>query len=199
MGKREFDNALAASGLEKDVEITYHAYELRPNGLKEPTLTTMEEYAQKTNKPIASVKESFASITERARRLGLAFNWDNMLAQDTHKAHSIAMYAAEKGKGREFQERAFHAIFTDNLFLVDTEVLVQLARDIGLDEKEVRAVAENPHAYANQFKRDRELAITHGLRGVPHFLIHDTTIRGAQPQIVLEEVLKKAATKAGIV
>lgn len=192
MGKREFDNAVSATGLEKELNITYHAYELQPDSLKEPTMTMLEGYAKKSNMPVESLKQNFTSITDRASSLGLEFNLDHMMAQDTRKAHRVAKYAAEQGKGRAFQEKAFHAIFTDNLFLPHTDVLVELACELGLDKEKAREIAEDKNAYMEDLKKDKELANQHGIKSVPYFLIDGKPVNGSQPQAIFEDVLKKA-------
>src|SRR5690606_22775585 len=114
IAKRELENALEATGLKDKVEITYKAYELVPDAPTTPTITTLEGLSKRMGQPVSRVREMVNGTIRRAKGLGLEYRYDNMMWQSTLNAHRVAKYAQEVGKGTEYQERIFYAVFTEN-------------------------------------------------------------------------------------
>src|SRR5690625_4802769 len=121
IGKRELDNAIEKTGLKEHVNVKYNAFELSPNGPTEPTLSVLDELSKKYGRSKEEVQQMTGQTVERAKTLGLEYNYDNLMSQDTLKAHRVAKLAEEEGKDKEFQERAFYGVFTENVFLPDTD------------------------------------------------------------------------------
>jgi predicted DsbA family dithiol-disulfide isomerase len=199
IAKRELENALEASGLKDQVEINFKAYELVPIGETKPTTTMLEGLSKRTGMPVANLHQQIQGTIDRAASLGLDYRYDNMMWQSTLDAHRVAKYAQEAGKGTEYQERIFYAIFTENKFLPDNEQLIALAKEVGLDEDAVRTIVKDDKAYLADVEKDiaeaRKLRVT----GVPFFVFNNKyTISGAQPQEVLQNALEKIAEEEGI-
>ena len=193
------DNALEATGLKDQVEINYKAYELVPNGETKPTITMLKGLSKRTGMPVTNLRQQIQGTIDRAAGLGLDYRYDNMMWQSTLDAHRIEKYSQEAGKGTEYQERTFYAVFTENKFLPDNEQLIALAKEVDLDEDAVRAIVEDDRAYLTDVEKDiaeaRQLRVT----GVPFFLFNNKyTISGAQPQEVFRNAIEKFAEEEGI-
>src|SRR5699024_2494671 len=102
IGEREFEHALKATGLEGKVTIKYNAFELHAGGPTTPGETVLESMSKRSGQPVDMMKKNMAPIIERAAGLGLTYHFDDLLAQDTLKAHRVAKYAETKEKGTEF-------------------------------------------------------------------------------------------------
>lgn len=199
IAKRELENALEATGLKDQVEITYKAYELVPNGATSPTTTMLEGLSKRTGQPVAKVREMVEGTIQRAKSLGLDYRYDNMMWQSTLNAHRVGKYAQEMGKGAEYQERIFYAVFTENKFLPDNEQLIALAKDVGLDEEDVRKILENDGAYLTEVENDKNEARRLNVTGVPFFVINNKyTISGAQSQDTFKNALEQIAEEEGV-
>lgn len=199
IAKRELENALEATGLKDQVQITYKAYELVPDAPTTPTITTLEGLSKRIGQPVSKIREMVESTTQRAKKLGLDYRYDNMMWQSTLNAHRVGKYAQEVGKAMEYQERIFYAVFTENKFLPDNEQLVDLAKDVGLDEEAVRKIVEDKNAYLTEVENDKNEARRIQVTGVPFFVINGKyAISGGQPQEVFENALKQIVEEEGI-
>ena len=199
IAKRELENALNETGLKEQVEITYKAYELIPNGATEPTTKMLEGLSKHTGMPESQVRQMVQGTIERAKGLGLDYRYDNMMWQSTLNAHRVAKYAQEVSKGVEYQERIFYAVFTENKFLPDNEQLIGLAKEVGLDEEKVRSILEDENAYLADVQKDIKEARSMQITGVPYFVINNKyAVSGAQPKEVFKEALEKIAEEEGI-
>lgn len=199
IAKRELENAIEATGLKDQIEITYKAYELVPNAATEPTTKMLDGLSKHTGQPVEQVRQMVDGTIQRAKTLGLDYRYDNMMWQSTLDAHRVAKYAQKMGKGKEYQERIFYAVFTENKFLPDHEQLIALATEVGLDKEEVRKVIEDDHAYLDEVEKDKSEARQYQVGGVPFFVINNKySISGAQPQQLFESALKQVAEEEGI-
>ena len=159
----------------------------------------LDGLARHIGQPVNQVRQMVQGTIDRAKTLDLDYRYDNMMWQSTLKAHRVAKFAQEVGKGTEYQERIFYAVFTENKFLPDTEQLVALAKEVGLDEEKVRAIAEDDNAYLAEVENDINEAKSMRISGVPFFVLNDKySISGAQPQEVFKQALEQIAKEEGI-
>ncbi|WP_052380332.1 DsbA family oxidoreductase [Paenibacillus camerounensis] len=199
IGRRELEKALVSTGIKDQVKINYRAFQLMPDAPTTPTQTMLEAFSQHLGQPIAKVLEMISGPIERGKSLGIDFNFDNLLSQSTLKAHRVAKYAQEMGKADLLQDRLFYSIFTENKFLPDTEQLVEIAKQVGLDEEAVRKIANDETAYLSEVQKDKLEASRIGVTGVPFYVFNNKyAMSGAQPQEVYVEVFEKLKEELGI-
>jgi predicted DsbA family dithiol-disulfide isomerase len=111
---------------------------------------------------------------------------------NTFDAHRLIHLAATHHLQQDMEERLFKAYFTEGTALGETEALVQLATEVGIDAHEARAVLAKDD-YADEVRADEQRARRLGIRGVPFFAIDEQYgVSGAQPSEVLREVLEQA-------
>src|SRR5699024_9159018 len=168
--------------------------ELVPDAPKTPSMTTIEGLSKRTGQPEAEIHKMINSTIERAKGLGLDYRYDNMMWQSTLDAHRISKYAQEAGKGKEYLERIFYSVFTENKLLTDHDQLTGLAEEVGLDGEKVRAILADETAYAAEVEKDKQEAAEHQVSGVPFFIVNNKyAVSGGQPQDVFEQALKQVA------
>ena len=110
-------------------------------------------------------------------------------------AQEMGKWAEAKGKGDEFHEAVFRAYFVDGKNIGKVDVLANLAKSVGLPEKEASKVLHSgtfKDAVDSDWARSRELGIT----AVPTFVIDHHAVVGAQPYETLEQFLKNNGVKA---
>lgn len=89
-------------------------------------------------------------------------------------------------------EHLFSAYMCNEQCIQDTGVLLQAAVDAGLPRNGAEHVIKDPDAYAAAVREDMARR-AHGVTGVPHFVIGDLRLSGAQPPEELQHALLQAA------
>ena len=103
-------------------------------------------------------------------------------------AQELAKWAESKGKGDPYHKAIFHAYFVDGINIGRIDELVDLAKSIGLPEREARSNLELrifQEAVDSDWGRSRALGIT----AVPTFMVDHQRVVGFQPYELLEEFL----------
>lgn len=200
VGERRLEAALARLGSEGPaVVVRRRAFELDPGAprIVEPRVPYAERLARKYGAPLATAEGMVRTMTETAAAEGLAFRFDLVRPGNTFDAHRLARHAAERGRGDALHRRLFAAYLGEGAALGDHEVLVALAREVGLDGLEARAVLDG-EAYADAVRADEAEARARGIQGVPTFLVDGAVAAsGAQPPEVLLALLQRCAEERG--
>lgn len=170
IGKRNLEKALENFEHKDKIEIVHKAFELYPQMSKEVTTTTQGRIEQKYGKTPQEAKEMISHIEKIAEGVGLEMNYASVQNTNTIDAHRLTKLAEENDKANEMNERLFKAYFTDNIALGDTQNLIQLSQEIGLDTEKVSLML-NSETYIETVKNDEYEAQQLGVRGVPFFLI----------------------------
>jgi predicted DsbA family dithiol-disulfide isomerase len=90
------------------------------------------------------------------------------------------------------KERLMRAYFTEGAAVGNTETLVSLATEIGVDAERARAVLTSDE-YADEVRADEQEAAEIGVSGVPFFVIDRRYgISGAQPAELFDQALSQA-------
>ncbi|WP_053228047.1 DsbA family oxidoreductase [Spirochaeta cellobiosiphila] len=196
IGKRRLEKALENTKLDEDVEIEYHSFELSPQSPKISTENIHQALARKYGMSEEQAKSSNEQVGNMAREEGLNYDFDNMKYTNTFDAHRLCHLAKSQGKDKELIELLMNHYFTKGSLISDHDILITLAKKVGLEEDQVRLVLETDR-YAKEVREDEYLAQTHHIGGVPYFIIDDSyTISGAQPLEVFTETLKKAGSSS---
>jgi predicted DsbA family dithiol-disulfide isomerase len=133
-----------------------------------------------------------AQMTELAAGEGLEYHLDRTRGGNTFDAHRLLQLAADRGVQPEAKERLMRGYFTESAPVGDTETLVRLVADAGVDADEARAVLRGD-AYADRVREDEALASRIGIRGVPFFVLgRRFGVSGAQPSELLLEALERS-------
>jgi len=189
IGKRRLENALSQFPHRDQVEVVFRSFQLDPNakvhGNRDIHDMLASKYGMTREKAVAMNEQ----LAEQARGVGLDFRFDTMMPTNTFDSHRLTHYASKQGKAAEMTERLLRAYFTDSVNLGEHSVLVSLAAEIGLNEKETLEMLESD-AYADEVNGDIEEGQRLGITGVPFFVFNNKyAISGAQPGPVFTEVL----------
>ena len=197
IGKRRFEQALAAFAGRDAVELTWRSFELDPDGSREPILLT-QLLAEKYDIHGQETVDRHARTTSTAAAEGLTLHLDRALSGNTFDAHRVIQLARAHGLQAEAQERLFGAYFSEGLPISDRETLVELASSVGLDPDEVRSMLEGDR-FADEVREDELTAARFGISGVPFFVFdRRLALSGAQPvEVMLGALEQAAATDAG--
>lgn len=191
IGESHLDKALESFSHAKDVEIEYKSFLLMPDAHYVPGQNYAETFSSMKGVPLEQAEAMLKQVTDMAKNSGVEINYDKAKLTSTYDAHRVFQYAKEQGKGNEFFNRFYAAHFTEGEVLSDTETVVRLAEDVGLDGVQVRKVMESKE-HTDQVTNDISEARSVGVQGVPFFVIDNKyAVSGAQPVEVFNQVLDK--------
>ncbi|ETT82890.1 DsbA family oxidoreductase [Viridibacillus sp. FSL R5-0477] len=198
IGKRQLEKALQNTGFSEQTQVIFKSYQLDPNTPAITDESMYEALAKKFGSTIEAAKAQTVGVAGRAKEVGLDFDFENMKPANTFKSHRLAKYAEAEGKAAEMTERLLRAHFIEAKQLGLTEVLVELAVEVGLNRERVLDVL-NSDNYSSEVLADIQEASQIGVRGVPFFVLNRKyAISGAQPQELFEETIRKVAAEEGI-
>ena len=194
IGKRNYENALAQFDEREQVEIEWHSFQLDPtipknSGKKE---NVYQYLADKKGIDYEQSAKMHASLVQTAKKAGLEYHFDRAIVANSFDAHRLIQLAKTKGLGDEAEERLFRAYFTEGKDFGEHETLVQIGKEIGLQEEEIKNALDSD-AYAAKVEEDIQEAAEIGVRGVPFFVFNRKyAVSGAQPPEYFLQALQKS-------
>lgn len=181
IGKRQLENALA-SFPENDFEIEWKSFQLDPTITSQPDQDVYTFLAERKGMSIEQSKEMHKGVAERAKIVGLDYNFDKAVISNSLNAHRIIQLAKTKNLGDQMEEIFFKAYFTDGEDLNNGLTLIKLGVEAGLAENEIREVLESENLFIKEVESDIKEAGEIGVQGVPFFIFdRKYAVSGAQP------------------
>src|SRR5258707_9656597 len=172
IGKRRFESALADFKHRDQIEVVWKSFELDPKAPRTSEDTLNQMLAKKYGMSVEKAAAANERVTSLAAQEDLDYHLDLAHPGNTFDAHRLIHLAASHGLQGEMKERLMHAYFTEGQPVGDTETLVKLGVEVGLDAEEARAVLANAE-YADEVKADEQEARTLGISGSDVFLGDD--------------------------
>lgn len=200
IGKRKLETALALPGAVDlpPVEVRWHPFQLNPD-LPEEGVSRKQYLEEKFGGPERAA-EIYTRVLAAGRSAGLELNIDGIARQpNTRAAHALIAFAQQVGgsAGSDVKERVLKAYFIENRFIGDTEVLVEIAREAGLDAEAARAFLADPAQMEAVARADAQ-ARSMGISGVPFFIFNQKlAVSGAQDPSTLLDAMQQAVAAAG--
>ena len=192
IGKRKFENALAAFEHKDEVQVEWKSFQL-DRFLKTESETNAYEYlAKKRGWPPEYTQQLNRQVEAMAAEAGLTYNLKNVIIANSFMAHRFSCLAQKHGLKNEAEEALFKAYFTDGKNIDDKKALVGLSKSISLDEVLINEVLSGTE-FTEEVNADISEANRLGITGVPYFLIdRKYIISGAQPEAIFLNTLKMA-------
>jgi predicted DsbA family dithiol-disulfide isomerase len=192
IGKRRFEEALAAFPFKDEVEVEWKSFQLNPDMKTDPSIRIDQYLAQAKGWQLDYAKQVNTQVTEMAAQVGLTYDFERAIVANSFNAHRFTHLAKEHNLGDAAEEILFKAYFTDGRNIDDTETLVDLGIAVGLNAEELTE-ALNSNAYAEAVQQDVREAEALGIRGVPFFVMNNQyAVSGAQPSEVFSNTLISA-------
>ncbi len=191
IGKRKFEKALEQFPHKKDITITWKSFQLDPNTVTDPSLNTIENLRIKKGWSKQQTEETIAYVTNAAKQVGLDFDFEKAVVANSFDAHRLSHLAKKHNKQNELEEKLFLAYFTEGKNTADFNTLLQIGKDVGLDEAEMSEVLKG-NDFAMEVENDIEQAQGFGISGVPFFVFNQKyAVSGAQEADVFLKTLHK--------
>jgi predicted DsbA family dithiol-disulfide isomerase len=196
IGKRNLETAIEALGDDApEVEIEYHSYELSPDTPIDFEGSEIDYLVGRKRVSPERAQQMLDHVTSVAANAGLDYDFGILRHTRTLKAHELLHFAKANGRQAEMAERLLRAYFTEGRHLGQTDELVSLAADAGLDPAAARKALES-REFASDVQADIAEAGTYGINAVPFFIFDGRYgLSGAQPPEVFEQALRQLSAE----
>ena len=189
IGKRNFEKGLEQFADKNHIEVIWKSFQLNPSIPEVPNESYQDYLIKHKRMSVEQVTGMLDQVTQSAKQVGLEYNLDRALIVNSLNAHKLIQFAKTKNLGDQAEERLFRAFFTEGKNIADLVTLIQLGKEIGLDETEIKTVFTD-EKYSFLVKQDIQEAQQVGVQGVPFFVLdRKYAVSGAQPpQAFLENL-----------
>jgi predicted DsbA family dithiol-disulfide isomerase len=193
IGKKRIEDALALVP-DVPVQVNWRPFFLNPWVPREGI--TRDEYLTQKFGSVEAYKNIAGRVGDAARAEGLEYNSQLVKRQpNTIDCHRLIHWAEAIGKAPQMKQRLMELYFRDGGDLTDTEVLVQAARDVGLDGDDVKkrlATDEDVERISNWAQE----ASQKGISGVPTFVFAQKyAVSGAQDAQNLARAIRQVSAE----
>jgi predicted DsbA family dithiol-disulfide isomerase len=196
LGKRHLDIALKELHLTDNVAIEFKSYQLNPDMPPYSGKGIAEHLSEKYDISPEEAMSNLSEVQERARKVELFYDFENMKLTNSFDAHRLTQYARTLGKDHELAGNIFEVYFEKGGLISDIPTLLKIAEASGLSRNKANEVLMDPQAYKEEVERDMALAEEQEIESVPYFLINNEhVIPGSETIetfiITLQKVLKE--------
>lgn len=179
---------------EFEFEVNYLPFELNPSMPKEGK--NQREYLTKKFGSDERYEELTAHVTSVAAKEGIQFNYSRQQkSPNTRDAHRLIWLAKQEGNQLAVKEALMKAYFENGVDLTQTENLISVVAQAGLDEAKARQLLMSDEGlveveYLEQLNQQR------GISGVPFYIINNKYgVSGAQPSSSFVGIFKEVSEK----
>lgn len=164
VGYRQLEQALAAVGT--GAHVRWHPFELNPE-MPPQGQNLGEHITEKYGSTPAQSAANRTHLTTLGGALGITFNFtDESRIVNTFAAHQVLDRAQEYGLQHPLKLALFDAHFTQGRDVSDVNVLVDVAKSVGLDGDAVAEVLASG-SHAEQTRARQQFWKERGISGVP--------------------------------
>lgn len=123
---------------------------------------------------------------------GLPYKSERNMSYNSRQAQELAKWAESKGKGDEIHDPIFRSYFVGGKNIAQRDVLVEIARTIGLPADEAVEVLVS-QGYKESVDADWRRCNALQVSAVPTFLVGRYMLVGAHPYEDLEKLVQRAS------
>jgi predicted DsbA family dithiol-disulfide isomerase len=195
IGKRNFETALEQFSNKNGIEVEWKSFQLDPSlpEVQDSNYTDYLMVSKGLGRP--QVEGMLNNVTQMAKGVGLEYDFDRAVMVNSFKAHRVLQLAKMRGLGDAAEERLFRAFFTEGRNIADDDTLLELGKEAGLNETEIRSSLSDER-YSDMVRQDIQEARAIGVTGVPFFVFNRKyAVSGAQPPQAFLQTLEKAYTE----
>jgi len=140
-------------------------------------------------------KAMHAQMKARMDAEGLPYG-ERTMTYNSRLSQELGKWADTQPGGEAFHDAMFRAYFVDARDISQPDVLLDIAKQVGLPVEQAREVLEK-RTFKEAVDADWALSRDYGITGVPTFVAGPYGVVGAQPYEALESLVKKARAEGG--
>ncbi|OIV35338.1 protein-disulfide isomerase [Mangrovactinospora gilvigrisea] len=194
LGKARFEAALARFPHRDAVEVVHRSFELDPSLGEDDHGQVVPIIARKYGISEAQAAANERGIGAQAAEMGLPYVTEGRDYGSSFGMHRLLHFARGKGREEQLLDLLYRANFGEEAPLFgDTERVVALAVEAGLDASDARAVLADPERFGDAVRAEEREAAELGATGVPFFVLdRKYGVSGAQPPEAFTQALTQA-------
>jgi predicted DsbA family dithiol-disulfide isomerase len=193
VGLNSLERALERIAPAIEVELRFQPFELNP-AMPPEGADTVEYLSKKYGISAEQIAMNQAAIRERGAAVGFRFG-ARPRVWNTFDAHRLLHWAGLQGKQRELKHALLRAYHGQGRNPGAHDVLVDLAREVGLDAGAAREVLASA-AYTQEVRAAERHWQQLGIHSVPSIVIDERhLIQGGQPPEVFEQALRQISAE----
>lgn len=194
IGLSSLQQALARVGGEVDAQLTLHPFELNPDTAPEGE-NVIDYLGKKYGRTPEQITETQAMIRERGAEVGFRFG-ERKRVYNTLDAHRLLHWAKEEGKQVALKLALLQAYHSDAKDPSDRNVLIDVARSVGLDGEKARAVLESGR-FTDEVRAEEQEYQAMGIHSVPAIIFNRRyLVSGGQPIEAFEQAIRQILSEA---
>ncbi len=194
VGLNALDQAIARVKDDIRVEMQFQPFELNPQMGPEGE-DSAEHLQRKYGMSDAQLAAARENLRRRGAEVGFAFGQRPRI-WNTFDAHRLIHWAGLHGQQHAMKHALLQAYQADDRNPGDRAVLMDCARQCGLDEQEAARVFDSG-AYTDEVRQAQAMWRDAGINSVPSIVINGRhLIQGGQPVEVFEQALRQLAQAA---
>jgi predicted DsbA family dithiol-disulfide isomerase len=196
IGLRNLQTGLSSLADTVDHDIVFRPFELNPS-MQPEGQNIVEHIAQKYGSTHEQSVAARAMIRDRAAAVGFTMiNDDDSRIYNTFDAHRLLHWARTQGLQQALKEALFELYFTNRGDPSNHEALALVARAVGLDPVEAKAILSSAR-YADEVRREEQLWRSRGISSVPAIVVNERyLISGSRSPEEFEQALRDIAVEA---
>jgi predicted DsbA family dithiol-disulfide isomerase len=194
LGEKRLEAALAEEP--QPVALRWRPYQLDPT--IPPGGLDRADYMERKFGKSGRLQSVHDNLTRLGAEFGIPFAFDKIKrSPNTLDAHRLIRWAASAGSQGTIVDRLFKAYFVEGRDIGDRAVLIDIARECGLDADLVEKLLADG-ADADLVRQEIEQAQAMGVSGVPFFIFAGRLgVPGAQEPSVLRRAMTEARRAMG--
>jgi predicted DsbA family dithiol-disulfide isomerase len=194
VGLRSLRQALANVGEAVRAEIRLHPFELNPQMPPEGE-NTLEHVRKKYGSTAERSAAARQAIKQHGEAFAFTFNYGpESRIWNTFDAHRLLHWAELEDRALALKEALFKATFTDQRATSDPAVLIDAAREVGLDPERAREILERGE-FADEVRAEEAFWQSRGIHAVPSIIFNQHwLLQGAQPPEQFERAIRAIIT-----
>ncbi len=196
LGKARLDLAIADVQDEVSIDINWRPYQLNPDYPSEGVDHQVELAKKLGGKE--NMDRAHAQLVAMGKEVGIHFNFEAIkIGPNTLNAHRLIHWAGVEN--RDMQNAVVSALFKANFEegrnVGDSAVLLEIAKDAGLDGALIERLLATD-ADKDMIASEIDAAQKMGVNGVPFFILDQKyAVSGAQPREVLANAFREIAAE----
>ncbi|SEQ78219.1 DsbA family oxidoreductase [Pedobacter rhizosphaerae] len=192
IGKRHFEQAIDKLPFKNEIEVDWKSYQLNPEYHNTDNETIYDYLSRSKGMSVEHAKQMTQQVVDMAANAGLTINFDKNIPANTFNAHRLIHLAAKHNLQDVAEEKLFEAHFVQGKNIGEDAVLIEVAKEIGLDATETTAALASDQ-YAEAVRYDIYESQNLGIRGVPYFVMdRKYGVSGAQPVQAFTDALTQS-------
>jgi len=166
IGETHLQLALKNFQHKDEVTLEYKSYLLMPDAAYVEGDSYAETFSRLKGMELKQVEAMLQQVTNMATKAGLSFDFSIAKMVNTNRAHRLFQYAKTKHLGNEFFNRLYRAHFTEGMN-IDAEIdLMQLGREVGLEQDTVQEIFHSDQFFRRSQTRYCSFTISWGSRRI---------------------------------